>query len=68
MATKLTAAQRRILEKAARHPSGRIVGGEVRTRAALREHGFIESDGYGPNGPLYQITDVGRQAIAKKAV
>jgi len=66
--TKLTAAQRRILEKAARHPSGRVAGGEVRTRATLREHGFIETDGYGPNGPLFQITTAGRQAVAKKDV
>lgn len=65
MSTKLTPAQRRILEAAARHMFGRVVGGDQRTRELLVGHGFIESDGF-LHGPLYKITDAGRQAITPR--
>lgn len=62
VSTKLTSAQRRILEAAARHTHGRVAGGDPRTRALLSNRGFIEHDGYG-HGPLFKITDAGRRAV-----
>lgn len=60
MSTRLTSAQRRLLEHAARHMVGRVVGGADRTRVLLRDRGLIESDGL-----HYKITDAGRRSIAK---
>lgn len=59
---RLTQAQRRILAGAARHPSGRVVGGDPRTRAKLLDLGLIAVDGH-LYGPLYAITDAGRAEI-----
>jgi len=64
MSTQLTPAQRRILEAAARHMSGRVAGGDHRTRELLIGRGFIEPDGF-LHGPLFKITDAGRRAVAK---
>jgi hypothetical protein len=63
-APKLTAAQRRILEGAARHMFGRIVGGDARMRERLASYGYVEADGYGGTGPLFKITDAGRRVVA----
>ena len=63
-APKLTPAQRRILEGAARHMFGRVVGGDARMRERLTSYGYIEPDGYSVNGGcLFKITDAGRQAV-----
>ena len=64
--TKLTPAQRRILEAASGHIAGRIAGGDTRTRELLIGHGFIVCDGYRPGGLLYKITEAGRQAVSRK--
>lgn len=63
---KLTPAQRRILEGAARHMFGRVVGGDARMRERLASYGYVEPDGYGVNGQLFKITDAGRRAVTKK--
>lgn len=64
-AQKLTPAQRRILEGAARHMFGRLVGGDARMREKLVSLDFIEQDGFGTHGLLYKITQTGRFAITK---
>ena len=66
MSGKLTLAQRRLLEAAARHMFGRVAGGDTRTRELLVGYGFIECDGVLHGGLLYKITAAGRQAIAHK--
>jgi len=64
--TRPTAAQRRILEKAAQHRVGRVCTGDPRTTRAMLDRGWIDVDGY-YYGPLYKITDAGRAAIATPA-
>ena len=66
MNAKLTPAQRRILAAAAKHTHGRVVGGDPRTRELLVGRGLIGVDGY-LYGPLFKITDAGRQAVAPSA-
>ena len=66
MSAKLTPAQRRILEGAARHMFGRVVGGDARMREKLASYGYIEADGFGVNGRLFKITEAGREAVADK--
>ena len=63
MSKKLTPAQKRILAAAAKHKFGRVVGGDPRTRALLSGRGLIEHDGF-HYGPLFKITEAGRQAVA----
>lgn len=58
--SKLTPAQKRVLQAAARHMFGRVVGGDDRTRVLLRDRGLIEPDGV----RFYKITDAGRQIVA----
>lgn len=67
VAWKLTAAQHRILRAAACHKRGRVVGGDPRTRALLSGRGLIELDGY-CYGPLFKITEAGRQAVLNRHV
>ena len=62
-----TAAQRRVLAKAAAHPAGRVTGGDPATRRKLIERGWIVADGHRFDGPLYTITAAGREAIAPSA-
>lgn len=61
--SSMTAAQRRILTAAAAHKSGRVVGGDPRTREALISRGWIRVDGH-HYGPLFSITDGGRRALS----
>jgi hypothetical protein len=63
--SKLTPSQRRVLEFAARHPFGRVVGGDLRIRTLLSDLGLIEPDGYLRLMHLYKITDAGRRVAAK---
>lgn len=60
-------AQRRLLEKAADHPDGRITGGIGIARLALVNAGLIKEDGqlYSSGGcqPLYKITAKGRAVV-----
>jgi hypothetical protein len=60
-----SAAQRRLLEAAARHRQGRLVGGDPRTRQILVDREWVELDGY-YFGPLFKITPLGRQAVASR--
>ena len=60
-----TVAQHRVLSAAAVHKTGRVVGGDSRTRDTLIVRGWIEIDGY-YFGPLFKITDAGRNALNAK--
>jgi hypothetical protein len=62
---KLTVAQRRLLEQAARHSAGRVIGNEAWSCTMLVKHGLIKPDGFNRVGPLFKITAAGRKAIAK---
>ena len=60
-ANKLTPSQRRVLEAAAKHPCGRVVGAS--TPETLISSVFIELDGFNARGLLFKITDAGRQVV-----
>lgn len=58
MAAQPTAAQQRLIDAAAARPDGHIIGGDHRTRQALRDHGWAEVYGY-HFGPLERLTATG---------
>lgn len=60
---RLSAPQRRILEQAASHRIGRVVGGDPRARESLLRQGWIAVDGH-HFGPLFVITEAGHAALA----
>jgi hypothetical protein len=62
VSVKLTPAQRRVLEAAAKHPYGRVVG--TSTPEMLIGRGLIEPDGFNGLRSLFKITNAGRQAVA----
>ena len=70
MTARLTPAQRRVLSAAARHVFGRVVGGSAQMREQLAARGLIEADGYHSGqmfaGPLFKITEAGRQAVSSE--
>lgn len=52
-------AQQKLIDAAAKRADGHIIGGDPRTRQALRDRGWSEV--YGRNfGPLERLTDAGR--------
>lgn len=62
---KLLLAQRRLLERAARHTRGRVVGDAGHVCALLVEHGLLKPDGHNRVGPMFKITAASRNAITK---
>ena len=62
---KLLLVQRRLLERAARHTRGRVVGNDDRACALLVEHGLLKPDGFNRVGSMFKITAAGRKAIVK---